>query len=80
MGMKDIDDLFEENSSNKESIEDIDDNLKVGGILIENFGKDVIEFEISESLNSDDIFIKSGEDFMINMMLNIENKLSNDKL
>lgn len=80
MGMKGIDDLFEENSSNKESIEDIDDNLKVGGILIENFGKDVIEFEISESLNSDDIFIKSGEDFMINMMLNIENKLSNDKL
>lgn len=80
MGMKDIDDLFEENSSNKESIEDIDDNLKVGGILIENFGKDVIEFEISESLNNDDIFIESGEDFMINMMLNIENKLSNDKL
>lgn len=80
MGMKDIDDLFEENSSNKESIEDIDDNLKVGGILIENFGKDVIEFEISESLNNDDIFIKSGEDFMINMILNIENKLSNDKL
>lgn len=80
MGMKDIDDLFEENSSNKESIEDIDDNLKVGGILIENFGKDVIEFEISESLNNDDIFIESGEDFMINMILNIENKLSNDKL
>lgn len=80
MGMKGIDDLFEENSSNKESIEDIDDNLKVGGILIENFGKDVIEFEISESLNNDDIFIKSGEDFMINMMLNIEKKLSNDKL
>lgn len=80
MGMKDIDDLFEENSSNKESIEDIDDNLKVGGILIESFGKDVIELEISESLNNDDIFIESGEDFMINMILNIENKLSNDKL
>lgn len=80
MGMKGIDDLFEENSSNKKSIEDIDDNLKVGGILIENFGKDVIEFEISGSLNNDDIFIESGEDFMINMILNIENKLSNDKL
>lgn len=80
MGMKDIDDLFEENSSNKESIEDIDDNLKVGGILIESFGKDVIEFKISGSLNNDDIFIESGEDFMINMILNIENKLSNDKL
>lgn len=80
MGMKGIDDLFEENSSNKESIEDIDDNLKVGGILIESFGKDVIEFGISGSLNNDDIFIESGEDFMINMILNIENKLSNDKL
>lgn len=78
--MKDIDDLFEENSSNKESIEDNDDNLKVGGILIKSFGKDVIEFEISGSLNNDDIFIESGEDFMINMILNIENKLSNDKL
>lgn len=80
MGMKGIDDLFEDNSSNKESIEDNDDNLKVGGILIESFGKDVIEFEISGSLNNDDIFIESGEDFMINMILNIENKLSNDKL